>query len=546
LDQGLTDLDLARSNLARDILRDRFGFADFLPGQAEAVAAAIAGEDIFVLWPTGAGKSLVYQLQALARPGLTVVVSPLVALMRDQARKLAQRGIPAAAFHADLSAEDYRRAREGLDSRRLRLLYLGPERLADPAVLTLLRDAGARALAVDEAHCVSQWGHDFRPDYRNIAAAAEQLGDLQIIATTATASPETRADILGNLFARAPRLFIGSFRRPSITLSAQPRARNPLRQTVELVAARKGKSGIVYCKARRAADLLTEELTGAGLAAMSYHAGLPQELRAARQDAFYSRTDLTVVATIAFGLGVDKPDIRYVVHFDPPHELETLYQETGRAGRDGLPAEAISLYPARGMRALRAARFDLAREDPAAGRRALELSDYFLNERCREQTLLAALGEAPAPCGRCDNCLRKGLVFRRARRLALQAPGEALALARRALFAFGGRRAEPGFAETHEAEARASIAFDMAGAQKILTVNQSRRLSLLRAERLVLARKIGVPPARLVDDAALMRVAESPPASLAGLVELCGDRDGYLARYGASLVEKARDGEIFL
>ncbi|HUO54906.1 MAG TPA: RecQ family ATP-dependent DNA helicase, partial [Rhodoblastus sp.] len=395
-------------------MNDRFGFADFLPGQAEAIAAAIAGEDIFVLWPTGGGKSLVYQISALARPGLTVVVSPLVALMRDQAQRLAERGIPAAALHAGLSPAEYRKAREGLETRRLRLLYLAPERLADPAVLTMLRDAGARAFAVDEAHCISQWGHDFRPDYRMIAAAAKELGYPQTIAATATASPQTRSDIIANLFVRAPRVFVGSFRRPSITLSAAPRERDPVRQLVRLVAAREGRSGIVYCGARRTADMLTKALTDAGHKAASYHAGLPQDLRAARQDEFYSRADMTIVATVAFGLGVDKPDIRYVVHFDPPDQLETLYQETGRAGRDGLPAEAVSLYPARVMRVLRAARFDLAREEPAAGRRALELSGYFLSERCREQSLLSALGEAAPACGRCDNCRQGGQIFRRA------------------------------------------------------------------------------------------------------------------------------------
>jgi ATP-dependent DNA helicase RecQ len=405
---------LADLDLARDILRTRFGFADFLPGQAEPVAAALDGDDVFVLWPTGAGKSLVYQLPALARPGLTLVVSPLVALIRDQVQKLSQLGLPAAALHADLAPEAWRKVRDGLENGRLRLLYLSPERLADPEALASFRAAGVRALAIDEAHCVSQWGHDFRPDYRRIAAAAAALGQPQIIATTATASPQTRADIVENRFTRAPRLFVGSFQRPSIALSAIPRARDGLRQMRELVAARRGKSGIVYCATRETADAIADALAADGHRAASYHAGLAREVRVARQDDFLARSDSVMAATIAFGLGVDKPDVRFVLHYDPPDHLQTLYQETGRAGRDGAPAEAIAFYPERAMTELRAARFDLARVDPSAGARARALSDYFRTGRCREQALLAVLGDAPPPCGRCDNCRRRGIGLRRA------------------------------------------------------------------------------------------------------------------------------------
>ena len=281
---------MADLDLARDILRTRFGFADFLPGQAEPVAAALDGEDVFVLWPTGAGKSLVYQLPALARPGLTLVVSPLVALIRDQVQKLGQLGLPAAALHADLAPDAWRKVRDGLESGRLRLLYLSPERLADPEALAMLRAAGVRALAIDEAHCVSQWGHDFRPDYRRIAAAAGALGQPQIIATTATASPQTRADIVENLFTRPPRLFVGSFRRASIALSALPRARDGLPQLRELVAARRGKSGIVYCATRETADPSQTPWPATGIGRPPITPACA-EVRAARQDEFLARSD---------------------------------------------------------------------------------------------------------------------------------------------------------------------------------------------------------------------------------------------------------------
>jgi ATP-dependent DNA helicase RecQ len=526
---------------AREILRTRFRFDDFLPGQAEAVAAALDGEDVFVLWPTGAGKSLVYQLPALARPGLTLVVSPLVALMRDQAQKLARLGVPAAALHADLEPGAYARLRDGLESGGLRLLYVAPERLADPEALAMIRAAGVRALAIDEAHCISQWGHDFRPDYRRIAAAAEALGSPQIIAATATASPRTRADILENLFVRPPRLFIGSFRRPSVALSAQPRARDPFAQLTGLVAARKGMSGIVYCASRATADRVAGLLNGAGVRAASYHAGLSADLRAGRQDEFLARSDMVMAATIAFGLGVDKPDVRFVIHYDPPDHLETLYQETGRAGRDGAPAEAIALYGERDIAALRAARFDLARVDPAAGLRAKALSGYFQTWRCREQKLLAVLGEESPPCGRCDNCRRGGFGLRHVVRIARDLPRETLALARHGLeFRLAGQ-SSPAAAEEETAIATpAEAAFGRA--RRPLSADQDRRLRALRAARIAAARRAGIAPAQLIADEALIGLSESPPADLGELVARCGDESGMLSRYGALILETARYG----
>lgn len=536
---------MASLDTAREILRAHFRFDDFLPGQAEAVAAVLDGEDVFVLWPTGGGKSLVYQLPALARPGLTLVVSPLVALMRDQAQKLARLGVPAAALYADLEPDAYARLRAGLENGALRLLYIAPERLADPEALAMVRAAGVRALAIDEAHCISQWGHDFRPEYRRIAAAAGALGSPQIIAATATASPRTRADIVENIFARPPRLCIGSFRRPSVALSAQPRARDRFAQLLALVEARKGKSGIVYCASRAMADQVADLLNGAGFAAASYHAGLPSDLRAARQDEFLARSDMVMAATIAFGLGVDKPDVRFVIHFDPPDHLETLYQETGRAGRDGAAAEAIALYGERDIAVLRAARFDLARVDPAAGFRAKALSDYFQTWRCREQTLLAVLGEDAPPCGRCDNCCRGGFGLRQAAllaaRIARDGPRETLALARHGLELCLSGRSSPA-AEEEETAIGAPAEEGLRQASRVLCAGQDRRLRALRAARIVVARRGGVAPARLIAEEALMGLIESPPADLQELVARCGDESGVLSRHGAPILETVRYG----
>ena len=538
----MADLDAARK-----ILGEKFGFQDFLPGQREAIGALLDGEDVFALWPTGGGKSLIYQFPAVARPGLTVVVSPLIALMRDQAQKLQKLGLAAAALHADLEAKAYAKICDDLERRRLSLLYLSPERLADPAALSLLRDADVRLLAVDEAHCVSQWGHEFRPDYRRIGAAAEALGFPQMVATTATAGPAVRADIVENLFVRPPRQVIGSFQRKAITLSALPLARDARRQILELVAARRGLCGIVYCGSRKKADFLAQALAEAGHVAASYHAGLPTNLREERQDAFLARSDMVMVATIAFGLGVDKPDVRYVIHCDMPDHLETLYQETGRAGRDGLPAEAITLFSPGALAELRAARFEIASLDPSSARRAKILVDYFAASDCREKKLLAALDEKCPPCGRCDNCRRRFGRLRWIARLAREAPSEARILVRHALhkglerLARRSSLAAPAAEDSAEGE-QSFVApeFSVPPPEPARDVEQSRLWRRLRAARLVIARKAGVAPARLIGDAALARLIDSPPGDVTALVALCGDETGLLKRFGGPLVESAR------
>jgi ATP-dependent DNA helicase RecQ len=534
---------MADLGAARKILTEKFGFDDFLPGQAEAIAALLDGEDVFALWPTGGGKSLIYQLPAMARPGLTVVVSPLIALMRDQAQKLKKRGLSAAALHADQDAAAYRKICEEVERGRLSLLHLSPERLANPETLALLRAADVSLLAVDEAHCVSQWGHDFRPDYRRIAAASEALGFPQMVAATATAAPHTRADIVENLFARPPRVIAASFRRKAIALSALPQSRDPTRQILGLVEARRGRSGIIYCASRKSVDFVAQALSAAGHPAAAYHAGLASEIREARQDQFLDSADRVMVATIAFGLGVDKPDVRYVIHRDAPDHLETLYQETGR---DGQPAEAIALFAPAAVAELRGARFEIARIDPASARRAKMLANYFTTTECRETGLLAALGEDCPPCGQCDNCRRGFKTLRRLAGWVGAAPGEARVLAGHALHSgvvfFSRPAVEHDFGQPEQTPpATADFAEDF-GARKLPArdVEESRRWRRLHEARRQIARKSGVAPARLVGDAALARLIETPPVDLAQLIAICGDETGLLARFGAPLVACAR------
>ena len=393
---------------ARQLLARVFGFPDFRPGQEEIVSAVEAGRDVLAIMPTGGGKSLCYQLPALTRPGVTLVVSPLIALMRDQVRALTAAGVEAGALTSQSGREETEAVFAALDEGRLKLLYMAPERLAAASTPALLRRIGVALLAVDEAHCVSQWGHDFRPDYLRIGELRRALGGVQTVALTATADAETRAEIVARLFdARPPETFLRGFDRPNLALEFRPKD-NPRQQILAFAAARPGLSGIVYCASRAKTEALAAALGDAGHLALAYHAGLAADDRRLAETRFQREDGLIVCATIAFGMGVDKPDIRYVAHADLPKSIEGYYQEIGRAGRDGAPADTLTLYGPDDIR-LRRTQID---ESPspmerkqADHKRLNALLGLAEAHRCRRQTLLAYFGETlTEPCGNCDLC----------------------------------------------------------------------------------------------------------------------------------------------
>lgn len=391
---------------AAPLLRQVFGFDGFRPGQEEIVDAVAAGRDVLAIMPTGGGKSLCYQLPALMRDGLTVVISPLIALMRDQVRALTEAGVAAAALTSGNTEDENNEVWRALAAGELRLLYMAPERLASGATVPMLRRAGVQAIAVDEAHCVSQWGHDFRPDYLRVGELRAAL-DVPLAAFTATADAETRDEIVARLFAGArPQVFLRGFDRPNIHLAFQPKD-GPRRQILDFASARRGQSGIVYCGTRAKTETLAQALNEAGLAAVAYHGGMEAEARRRVEIRFQREDGLIVTATVAFGMGIDKPDIRWVAHADLPKSIEAYYQEIGRGGRDGAAAETLTLYGSDDVR-LRRSQIDegLAPADrkSADHARLNALLGLAESATCRRVALLGYFGETTEACGNCDIC----------------------------------------------------------------------------------------------------------------------------------------------
>jgi ATP-dependent DNA helicase RecQ len=390
-----------------EVLSSVFGFADFRGVQEQVIADVVAGRDVALVMPTGAGKSLCYQIPALCRPGCGIVVSPLIALMADQVRALELAGVRAAALNSQSgdSAETVRAFRAGA----LDLLYVAPERAAMEGFRQLVQEGPVSLVAIDEAHCVSQWGHDFRPDYRRLKALADLLPGVPRIALTATADAATRADICEQLGISPDRLVVAGFDRPNIRYACEAK-RRPAEQLVAFVKGPGAVPGIVYCQTRKGAEMAAEQLRGAGVAARVYHAGLPPEERAASQK-WFQRTEAGVMcATVAFGMGIDKPDIRFVVHMGLPKSIEAYYQETGRAGRDGAASVAMLFW---GPQDVTLARQRIADGEAEEARKAHELAQLDKLAAwadalgCRRVPLLVHFGEVdPAPCGNCDNCLQ--------------------------------------------------------------------------------------------------------------------------------------------
>jgi ATP-dependent DNA helicase RecQ len=393
---------------AKQILRDVYGYADFRGQQREIIEAVLAGQDALVLMPTGGGKSLCYQIPALLLDGLGIVVSPLIALMQDQVAALRQLGVNAAFLNSSLEPHEQQRLLRELDEGAVDILYVAPERLLQAGTLQLLARHRVSLIAIDEAHCVSQWGHDFRQDYLSLHALRGHFPGVPRIALTATADRRTQQEIVERLELDNARCFIGGFDRPNIRYSVQAKT-DARKQLLHFLAANRDKAGIVYCMSRKKVESTAEWLCTHGFNALPYHAGLSNATRAEHQQRFLREDAVVMVATIAFGMGIDKPDVRFVAHLDLPKSIESYYQETGRAGRDGLPAEAWMVYGLQDVVRLR----QMVDESAAAEqhkrveRHKLDaLLGWCEVTTCRRRALLAYFNDTlPADCGNCDVCL---------------------------------------------------------------------------------------------------------------------------------------------
>ncbi|ESZ03265.1 MULTISPECIES: DNA helicase RecQ [unclassified Mesorhizobium] len=393
----------------RRVLKDVFGFDDFRPGQAAVMEALLGGRHVLAVMPTGAGKSLCYQVPALVKGGLTIVVSPLVALMQDQVAALRLAGVAADTINSSIDRDANVAAWRRVASGQTRLLYLAPERLMTERMLDALARLDVSLIAIDEAHCISQWGPAFRREYEDLSQLRGIFPDVPIIAVTATADETTRADIERRLFGGRVETQVLGFDRPNIKLAIEPK-QDSKRQLLNFIERHQGRSGIVYCLSRKKTEEMAAFLEKNGVTALAYHAGMSKEARDANQNAFMTLSGVVMVATIAFGMGIDKPDVAYVFHTDLPGSLEAYYQEIGRAGRDGRAAEAHMLY---GLGDIRMRRMFIDDEDAAVEHKRRShgrldtLIGYCETAECRRQVLLGYFGEEAVPCGNCDNCLEQ-------------------------------------------------------------------------------------------------------------------------------------------
>src|SRR5476651_1626400 len=376
------------------LLKQYFGFTSFRPLQEEIIRDSLAGKDTFALLPTGGGKSLCFQLPALARDGLSVVVSPLIALMKDQVDALQASGIAATFLNSSLNADEFRRRLRGLHNGEYRLLYVAPERLMLSGFLSDLQKWNVQLIAIDEAHCISEWGHDFRPEYRQISELRTHFPNVPFMALTATATGRVREDIVSHLKLRKPSCYVASFNRPKLTYRVLAKNK-PYDQLLEFLRSRPKEGGIVYCMSRKATESVAQRLSEDGVKAKPYHAGLTPKERSTHQELFL-RDDVRVIcATIAFGMGINKPNVRFVVHYDLPKNIEGYYQETGRAGRDGLPSECVLLFSTGDV--VKQTGFIDEKPDPQEQKIAREqlqqMVHYAECAGCRRVELLAYFGE---------------------------------------------------------------------------------------------------------------------------------------------------------
>ena len=592
---------------SRHILHSVFGYEHFRGPQEEVIGTLMAGGDALVLMPTGGGKSLCYQIPAIARPGTGIVVSPLIALMQDQVAALKQAGVRAEFLNSTLDAAQVRDIEAQLLRGELDLLYVAPERLLLERTLDLLARTKLALFAIDEAHCVSQWGHDFRPEYMGLNVLHERFPEAPRIALTATADEPTRREIVARLKLEDARVFISSFDRPNIRYRISQNSANAREQLLRFIREEHaGDAGIVYCLSRKRVDEIAAWLAANGLMALPYHAGLAAEMRAANQSRFINEEGVIIVATIAFGMGIDKPNVRFVAHLNLPKSIEAYYQETGRAGRDGLPADAWMIYGLQDVITLRQM-LESSESDDAHKRVERHKLDAMLGlcelTTCRRQALLTYFSETlPKPCGNCDTCLeppetwdatvpaQKALscVHRTGQRFGVNYLVDVLLgkdddrikrfghdqlstfgigkeldnnewrgvfrqLISRSLLAVdleghGGLRLTDLSRPVLRGEERLMLRRDVKpektkktktprAARSPFTKETDQRLwEALRARRLELAKKQGVPPYVVFHDATLAEMVERRPRTLNDLAHISGVGERKLAAYGEDFI----------